>query len=165
MKRFALVTTALVALAACGGRARTRSAERRPSRFRTWIAASPVAEGADVVTHAIRSPLSLLQIAGVRVEINPSLHDPLTALGACADLVTRCYQPPGAPLDACVDSVRRCTTATPWREPPCCPVSCSTQFHRARAAGTAPMEAFEHVYLDAPTCIDGVAPMIAEATR
>jgi hypothetical protein len=158
-----LALIALAALAGCGGgraHRRDRAAERRPSRFRTWLESTP---GVDNVAQGIAAgPLSLLRIAGVSLQINPSLHDPLTALGACADLVTRCYNPQNAPLDRCVDTVAQCQTATPWREAPCCPRNCSAQFHQARTGGLADMDAFDRVYLTSPTCVAGVASMIAE---
>lgn len=113
------------------------------------------------VQAALRTPFTYVQIAGVRLDLNPSVHDPISALGACADVVTRCYLPPMRSLDVCVDFVRVCATDTPWNEPPCCPVSCRAGYHAARTRGDAPLDAFEHVYLDAPTCVPGVASMAA----
>jgi hypothetical protein len=159
-----IAATVLVASIAfgCGGRAhrRERGHDRPPSRLRTWLESTPAA---DNVVQAIASgPLSLIRIAGVSLQITPALHDPLTALGACADLVTRCYNPQTAPLDRCVDAVPQCRTDLPWREPPCCPRMCSAQFHRVRASGSGDIDAFQRVYLTSPTCVPGVAAMIAE---
>ena len=103
----------------------------------------------------------MVQIAGVRLDLHPAVRDPITALGACTDLVTRCYNPPSRSLDTCVATVPRCTTAAPWTESPCCPAECDAGYRDARMRGATPFDAFERVYLDVPTCVAGVSATLA----
>jgi hypothetical protein len=148
-----------IVLAACGSHQRNRPVSvRRPSRLHAFIQANVFDRALDA---ALRGPLSLVQIAGVHLELNPSLHDPITAFGACADLVTHCYNPPSLSLDQCVAGARVCETTTPWNEPACCPVACRDGYQLLRAEGIAPMSAFERVYLEGGTCMPGVSGMVA----
>jgi hypothetical protein len=99
--------------------------------------------------------LTLIEIAGSRLDLDPSQNDALTALGSCADLVSYCASPTRA-LDACVDGARACATDTPWREhEPCCPSACRDAYHRARAGGATPAAAFRAVWFDQPDCFPG----------
>jgi hypothetical protein len=171
----ALVALASIANIACGGGARERPSRRgRQSYVQSQMQPQPVAPAprpslfqrftdmTGLSSHLPRQPdgrISLLQIAGSRLEINPSLHDPLTALGACADLVTGCYGPT-APLDSCMASARVCTTAQPWNESSCCPAACSARYVRERQSGRAPVDAFETVMFRQPDCFPGVSAML-----
>ena len=111
---------------------------------------------------AVLHPWTFVQIAGVRLDLDPTARDPITALGACADQVTRCFSPPERSLDQCVYAVRACATTAPWNEQACCPVACRDGYRQMRDAGSAPFDAFQRVYLDAPTCVAGVVAMTTE---
>ena len=115
----------------------------------------------NVLPRTSTGTISLLQIANIRLEINPSLHDPLTALGACADLVTDCYHPPNVSLDQCMTSAASCRTAEPWNETACCPTACRDSYQRARQSGVAPTAALDRVFFQQPDCFPGVHAMIA----
>src|SRR5678815_1089293 len=96
-----------------------------------------------------------MEIAGSRLDLDPSQSDAITALGACADLVTYCAA--SSSLDACVDQARTCTTSTPWDESEsCCPVACRKAYHQKRSGGASPAAAFDAVWFEAPDCFPGV---------
>jgi hypothetical protein len=164
--------SAVALLVACGGSRRRQTVAYSPQpAYAPQPAARPpsmlqrLADWTGVSNHLPRradGSFSLLEIAGSRLEINPSLHDPLTALGACADLVTGCYGPT-MPLDRCVAGARACTTAQPWNESACCPVACQQRFAQQRQAGRAPLDAFENVFFTEPNCFPGVQAMVVRA--
>ena len=98
----------------------------------------------------------LADVANVRVEIDPTQSDALTALGECADLLSYCYAPPNFTLARCFSSVKGCATQTPWAEPACCPAACRDAFTREVAAGLAPNAALDKVLFGEPDCFPGV---------
>jgi hypothetical protein len=71
---------------------------------------------------------TLGEMLGVRVTIDVNKSDPLTGMGRCLGLTSRCVEPPrtanARTLDACWMSVPQCSTKQPWHESPCCPVRC-----------------------------------------
>ncbi len=100
--------------------------------------------------------ITLMEVAGSRLDLDPSQSDAITALGACADLVTYCTESSSS-LDECVDAARTCQTPTPWKESkPCCPAACSAAFHQARRDGASPTAAFDRVWFETPDCFPGV---------
>ncbi len=104
----------------------------------------------------------LIEVQQARLDLDPTVRDPITAVATCADLVTYCYSPGARTLDACIAAIPGCSSQRPWEETiPCCPSRCREDYQRARRAGTAPMQAYDTVYLTAPTCFPGVAQAIA----
>lgn len=101
----------------------------------------------------------LADASNARVEIDPTLRDPLTALGECADLLSYCYAPPQTTLSSCFKSVRVCESNEPWREKPCCPSACATAFEAEVAAGLTELQALEKVLFREPDC----APQVRAA--
>jgi hypothetical protein len=98
--------------------------------------------------------------ANARLEIDPTVKDPLTALGECADLISYCYAPPAFDLTACFAQARTCTTQQPWAEKACCPQSCKDAFAAELAKGTAHKDALEKVLFRQPDCFPGVVPFL-----
>ena len=99
----------------------------------------------------------LMQLADARLELDPTLRDPLTALGDCADQVTYCFEPGVRELDACMRGVRTCTTSQPWLEPvACCPQKCQTDYTALRATGVDPAGALDKVFFVDHDCFPGV---------
>ena len=86
---------------------------------------------------------------GVHVTIDVNKRDPLTGMGTCLELTSRCMQPPRTPnartLDACWTSVPQCSTKQPWRESPCCPSRCIELYERLRQLGYAQLETHDRV--------------------
>jgi hypothetical protein len=107
-----------------------------------------------VLPHDADGRITMMEIAGSRLELDPSQSDAITALGACADLVSYCTA--SSPLDQCVDSARACTTSTPWKEDACCPTACRDAYHAARNGGASPTTAFDRVWFETPDCFPGV---------
>jgi hypothetical protein len=132
--------------------------QRQPGLLRRLADATGLSEA---LPNAGSGLLSVIRIANVRLELNPRLRDPLTALGACADLVTYCYSPPSQSLDQCMTSAPSCQTAQPWRENQCCPTACRTAYQTARRNGQTEMQAFESVFFQQPDCFPGVRQMLA----
>lgn len=94
------------------------------------------------------------------LELDPNARDPLTGLGACADLVTYCVHPKGAQsVDGCVASVPRCTTSEPWLEEPCCPDSCVRAYERERRSAE-PVAAFDAALFGNGSCYPGVKALL-----
>jgi hypothetical protein len=107
-----------------------------------------------VLPHDASGRITLIEIAGSRIDLDPSQSDALTALGACADLVSYCAA--SSSLDSCVDGARVCSTSTPWNESQsCCPSACRDAYHQARGAGASPASAFESVWFESPDCFPG----------
>ncbi len=99
--------------------------------------------------------ITLIEIAGSRLDLDPSQSDAITALGACADLVSYCAA--SSSLDQCVDDARTCATSTPWNESQsCCPAACRDAYHQARNAGASSAAAFDSVWFESPDCFPGV---------
>lgn len=106
----------------------------------------------------------LIQVENSRLEIDPTVRDPITAVATCADLVTLCYAPPTRSLDVCIAAIPTCSGERPWEETvPCCPSRCRDDYQRARRDGVQPRQAYDQIYLTAPTCFPGVAASIAGA--
>ena len=109
-----------------------------------------------VLPHDDDGRITLIEIAGSRVDLDPSQSDAITALGACADLVTYCAASSSS-LDHCVDEARTCSTSTPWSESEsCCPSACRDAYHDARNGGASPASAFDRVWFESPDCFPGV---------
>lgn len=109
-----------------------------------------------VLPHDAAGRITLIEIAGSRLDLDPSQSDAITALGACADLVTYCVSSTST-LDACVDQARTCNTSTPWNESKsCCPSACRDAYHQARSGGASDTSAFNRVWFESPDCFPGV---------
>ncbi len=113
----------------------------------------PLPKKGDVNLDVIKSPLGGLQL-------DPRGDDALTALGACTDLVTYCFEPGARSLDECMDSVPRCTTSKPWDEDECCPSACVDAYVKARDQGQEPIASFEKVFFLEPDCFPGVRALL-----
>lgn len=98
----------------------------------------------------------LVDAANLRLDIDPTVRDPITALGECADLVAYCYAPPTFSVGTCLSRARTCTTATPWTEDACCPADCKTAFLAQVSAGLSERDALEKVLFREPDCFPGV---------
>jgi hypothetical protein len=98
----------------------------------------------------------LADVGNARVELDPTQQDALTALGACADLLSTCYEPPGVTIAMCWGRARECQTQTPWTEEPCCPVTCRDAFVDEVNLGLTPAAAVEKVLFLEPDCFPGV---------
>lgn len=90
-----------------------------------------------------------------------SRRDPLTALGACADLVAFCVSPERS-LDACMVYAPVCETEEPWLEEPCCPARCAADYEALRIAGEGDVPAFVRVLFRDIECFLGVREMLEE---
>lgn len=98
----------------------------------------------------------LLEVAGSSIQIDPTLSDPISAVGRCTDLITACYEG-GTALDACVDATRRCTTHEPWKEKEdCCPSACVAGFASERKTNADALASYEKVFFLEPGCFPGV---------
>jgi hypothetical protein len=99
----------------------------------------------------------LADVGNSRLEIDPTVKDPLTGLAGCADLISYCYAPPSVDVADCFARSRKCTTAEPWNESsPCCPAACSDAFDAEVAAGMGHVDALEKVLFREPDCFPGV---------
>ena len=93
--------------------------------------------------------------------VDPTLRNPVTALGACTRWITTCVDPTARSLDDCARSAPACTTDQPWEEDaPCCPAACFAAYEAARLAGTAPLPAFSQVYFTDASCFPGVRALL-----
>ena len=77
---------------------------------------------------------------GVRMFVNTTRRDAITAAGACMARTVRCVEsirtPGGRTPDACWGSVPRCATNHPWTEDgTCCPVRCAELYAALRGMG------------------------------
>lgn len=99
----------------------------------------------------------LADVGNSRLEIDPTVKDPLTGLAGCADLISYCYAPPAIGVSECFGRSRVCTTTEPWNEPsPCCPSECKTAFENEVAGGLSQALALEKVLFREPDCFPGV---------
>lgn len=98
----------------------------------------------------------LADVGNARVELDPTQQDALTALGACADLLSYCYAPPEVTIAMCWGRARECGTQAPWTEEPCCPVTCRDAFVDEVNRGLTPAAAVEKVLFVEPDCFPGV---------
>ena len=101
----------------------------------------------------------LMELGQAHLEVDPTVRDPITAVGECVDQVTYCYQPgTERSLDACVASVKTCTNETPWVDPfGCCPKKCQDDYAAERAKGTLPADALDRVFFERHDCWPGLA--------
>ncbi|MBI5514661.1 MAG: hypothetical protein HY909_12875 [Deltaproteobacteria bacterium] len=91
--------------------------------------------------------------SGVRIELDPTRRNAVSAHAACLELVVTCVAPPARSLDACATSAPRCGTARPWEESAaCCPAGCADQYEAERRRGLDPLAAFREVYIERRTC-------------
>lgn len=104
----------------------------------------------------------LLEVPGGRLEYDPTLRDPITALAACVDVVIGCVDPDTRSLDDCFRSAPRCSTQTPWTEAtPCCPSACFDLYASTRSAGAEPFPAFEQTLFIDRACMPGLSEQLA----
>lgn len=101
----------------------------------------------------------LAQIGEARLELDPTVRDPLTGLGACSDLLTYCFEPGVKSLDACASEVTRCSTKEPWNEEDCCPDSCIKAYEDARRSAE-PLAAFDTALYGNGSCYPGVKELV-----
>jgi len=95
------------------------------------------------------------------LQLDPRGDDAITALGACTDLVTYCFEPGKRTLDQCMESVPQCKTSKPWQESDaCCPAACTDAYTQARDKGQEPVAAFEQVLFTQPDCFPGVRALL-----
>ena len=104
--------------------------------------------------------LVLIKTPSGGLQLDPTGSDALTALGACSDLVTYCFQPGARSLDECVAAVPQCTTSRPWQEKECCPAACADAYAKARDKGQEPISAFEQTFFLQPDCFPGVRALL-----
>lgn len=105
-------------------------------------------------------------IQGSNLQLVERSPDALTALSACTAMIVRCVDPTvkGRSLDACVISPPRCTTQTPWMEPPCCASNCIDSYEQLRTTGTPPITAFRKAFYGVPSCAPGVDSALGGAS-
>jgi hypothetical protein len=105
----------------------------------------------------------VLAVPGAQLTIDPTLRDPVTALGACTAWITACVDPSRS-LDDCARSAPPCATDRPWEEATaCCPAACFEGYQRARQGGTEPLAAYEQVYFKDASCFPGLRALLAGA--
>lgn len=103
----------------------------------------------------------LIEVAGSRLELSPTLDDALTRLGACTDAITYCYAPGEHSLDACVSGIATCdATLNPAG---CCPQECRRAYEAARARGQEELAAFDEAFFSRPGCFPGVERLLEGA--
>ena len=106
----------------------------------------------------------LIEIGKSRIDLDPTLKDPLTALGGCTDLITYCYAPGTKSVDDCVASAKSCETQQPWEAlAACCPSACKTDYATARSGGSDELAAFDQVFFQNPSCFPGVMTAVGGA--
>jgi hypothetical protein len=98
----------------------------------------------------------LAEVSAARLEVDPTVSDPFTALGSCVDTVTACYLPGVRDLSVCLASTDTCKTDAPWAEPTCCPAACKTALADRLAAGEEQLQALEGAFFGSPSCFPGV---------
>jgi hypothetical protein len=98
---------------------------------------------------------------GVDLAIDPTLSDPIVAVGRCASWIAKCLAPPDRLLDDCARSAPVCQTDQPWLEPGrCCPSGCFTAYEAERQAGASPLLAMRRVYFTDVSCFPGARAML-----
>jgi hypothetical protein len=106
----------------------------------------------------------LIEIGKSGIDLDPTLKDPLTALGGCTDLVTNAYAPGTESLDEAVSGVKACESQKPWELlAPCCPTECKDAFAAARANGGEEFAAFDQIFFKDPSCFPGVKDLVGGA--
>jgi hypothetical protein len=104
--------------------------------------------------------LVLIETPAGGLQLDPRGNDAITALGACTDLVTYCFEPGKRTLDQCMEAVPQCKTSRPWQEDDCCPAACTDAYAKARDKGQEPISAFEQVFFLEPDCFPGVRTLL-----
>ncbi|MBI4818797.1 MAG: hypothetical protein HY791_21180 [Deltaproteobacteria bacterium] len=100
----------------------------------------------------------------VALRYDATLKDPVTAKGACLDVLVRCLEslPSGdASVRRCVAEAPVCATQEPWNEAPCCPTACKDAF-AAEAGASAYDAAIEH-FADGVSCYPGLEAFLGAA--
>lgn len=96
-------------------------------------------------------------VAGARLEFDPTVKDAIVALGQCVDATSYCYAPgTSKSLSWCLQNTRTCETAAPWNEKPCCPQACKDAFEAAVDGGVPPSDAIEKIFFVDKECFPGV---------
>ncbi|MDP2273008.1 MAG: hypothetical protein Q8K32_19885 [Archangium sp.] len=96
-------------------------------------------------------------VAGARLEFDPTVKDAIVALGQCVDATTYCYAPgTSKSVSWCLQNTRTCATEAPWNEKPCCPQACKDAFETAVDGGVAPADAVEQVFFVDKACFPGL---------
>jgi hypothetical protein len=103
------------------------------------------------------SPNKLLaDVANTKLELDPTVKDPLTGLASCADFISYCYAPPNITVSECFARARKCETTEPWTESsPCCPTQCQTAYDDEVGRGMGHVQALEKVLFREPDCYPG----------
>lgn len=105
----------------------------------------------------------LIEVGKSGIDLDPTLKDPLTALGGCTDLITKAYVPTQS-LDDAVSAVKSCVNATPWQTlSPCCPTGCKDRYTQLRGSGAGEFAAFDQVFFKDPACFPGVNDLVGGA--
>jgi hypothetical protein len=96
-------------------------------------------------------------VAGARLEFDPTVKDAIVAVGQCVDATTYCYAPgTDKTLSFCLQNTRTCATTAPWNEKPCCPQACKDAFESTVDGGMPPSAAIEKVFFVDRTCFPGL---------
>jgi hypothetical protein len=96
-------------------------------------------------------------VAGARLEFDPTVKDAIVAVGQCVDATTYCYTPGSSKtLSWCLQNTRTCATSAPWNEKPCCPQACKDSFEATVDGGMPPSAAIEKVFFVDKTCFPGL---------
>ncbi|HYH94611.1 hypothetical protein [Hyalangium sp.] len=96
------------------------------------------------------------------LQLDPRGDDAITALGACTDLITYCFEPGQRSVDECVPAVPLCKTSKPWEEDDCCPSACVDAYAKARDRGQEAFTAFEQTFFVEPDCFPGVRALLED---
>lgn len=103
----------------------------------------------------------MLAIPGAQLTLDPTLRDPVTALGTCTAWITSCVAPASRSIDDCARSAPPCATDRPWEEATaCCPAACFDAYQDARRAGAEALAAYGQVYFREPDCFPGVRALL-----
>jgi len=95
----------------------------------------------------------MLALSQGSLQVDVTLRDPITAVGACTGWITACLKPGERELDDCARSAPQCATNTPWLESSaCCPAACFAQYRTARLAGMPQIETLMRVYVNDGSC-------------
>jgi hypothetical protein len=107
-----------------------------------------------------------IAIPGAQLEIDPTLHTPVTALGRCTRWIAACVDGATRSLDDCARSAPPCATDRPWEEvSACCPTACFEAYQAARRAGAEPLAAARGTYFADGSCFPGVAAVRGRGGR
>lgn len=96
------------------------------------------------------------EVTNMRLELDPTTKDAISALGLCVDAAAYCYDPQGRDLADCLASTRTCDTGEPWNETACCPQTCKDAFVAGVDGGETHQAAFERVFFKETDCFPGL---------